>query len=69
LNLHVDTNKVEKWSTTRIVKETTFNFELLLLYPNSFYEVEVLARNDIGTSASQPFRIRTLATTAGKNLL
>jgi hypothetical protein len=36
------------------------NYEIPNLQPDSFYEVEILARNDIGPSASQPFRIRTL---------
>jgi hypothetical protein len=44
----------------KIVKAPQSNFELIDLQANSFYEVEVLAKNDIGASASQPFRIRTL---------
>ena len=62
---HVDTQRVEPWSSTRKVTAPKSNFEMTLLSPNSFYEVEVLARNDIGPSAGQPFRVRTLVASSG----
>lgn len=65
LNLHINHDVKEQWSATKFIKFPTSNFELTQLQANSFYEVDVLARNDIGASASQPFRIRTLATSPG----
>ena len=62
---HVDTGRVEPWSSTKKVTAPKSNFEMTLLSANSFYEVEVLARNDIGPSAGQPFRVRTLAASSG----
>lgn len=67
LNQHVNTEKVEAWSQTRLVKQPITNFEILQLEANSFYEVDIVARNDIGPSASQPFRIRTLPSSAGES--
>ncbi len=57
---HVNTERIEAWSPTKVVKAPLSNYEIINLAPDSFYEVEILARNDIGPSASQPFRIRTL---------
>jgi hypothetical protein len=65
LNQHVNTDRLEPWSLTKFIKYPTSNFEITNLLPNSFYEVDVLARNDIGASASQPFRIKTLASSPG----
>jgi len=59
-NSYVNTERVEPWSSTKRVTAPVTNYEITFLAPNSFYEVEVLARNDIGPSAGQPFRIRTL---------
>jgi hypothetical protein len=59
LFLHVNTNNYGQWSHTIRVKDPKQNFEISELKPNSFYEVDILARNDIGPSASKPFRIRT----------
>lgn len=67
LNLHINHDVKEQWSATKFIKFPTSNFELTQLLANSFYEVDVLARNDIGASASQPFRIRTLATSPAES--
>jgi len=63
---HVDTDKIENWSQAVVLKAPKSNYEIIQLTPNSFYEIDVVARNDIGPSASQPFRIRTLAASQGK---
>jgi len=68
LHMHVNHDVKEPWSQTKFVKFPTSNYEITQLQPNSFYEVDVLARNDIGASASQPFRIRTLPSTQGEFL-
>jgi len=67
LNQHVNTDRLEPWSLTKFIKYPTSNFEITNLLPNSFYEVDVLARNDIGASASQPFRIRTLTSSPAES--
>lgn len=59
LNQHVDTDNYGSWSHTVRIKEPKTNYEIEGLAPNSYYEVDILARNDIGPSASKPFRIRT----------
>ena len=63
----MNTDKTEAWSAFKLVKAPLNNFELTNLQANSFYEIEILARNDIGPSAAQPFRIRTLPSFAGKS--
>ena len=65
LNQHVNTERVEPWTAVKRVQAPVAHFELTLLSPNSFYEVEVLARNDIGASPSQPTRVRTLVSSPG----
>jgi hypothetical protein len=62
---HIDTARGEGWSASQKTIASKTNFEMTMLSPNSFYEVEVLARNDIGPSAAQPFRVRTLTTSSG----
>ena len=58
--MHINTEAIEPWSILNVVKAPTSNFEMMDLQPNSFYQVDILAKNDIGASASQPFRVRTL---------
>jgi hypothetical protein len=58
--MHINTDLMEPWSSLRVIKAPTSNYEILDLVPNSFYQVDILAKNDIGPSASQPFRIRTM---------
>jgi hypothetical protein len=58
--MHINTDLIEPWSSLRVVKAPQSNFEIPDLVPNSFYQVDILAKNDIGASASQPFRIRTM---------
>lgn len=65
-NKHVDTNRLGAWSDVVVIKVPITNFEITNILPNSFYEVDVVARNDIGPSASQPFRVRTLPGQIGK---
>ncbi|RNA28752.1 fasciclin-2 isoform X3 [Brachionus plicatilis] len=59
-NQHVDTSRLGSWSSVVVINAPVTNYEITNILPNSFYEVDVVARNDIGPSASQPFRIRTL---------
>ncbi|CAF0761162.1 unnamed protein product [Brachionus calyciflorus] len=59
-NQHVNTDKIEPWSSVQIIKAPLSSYEIVSIQSNSFYEVDVIAMNDIGPSASQPFRIRTL---------
>ena len=58
--MHINTDLLEPWSSLHVLKAPISNFEIVDLQPNSFYQVDVLAKNDIGSSASQPFRIRTM---------
>ena len=61
----MNTDKIEPWSAPQNVKAPATNYQIMQLFPNSFYEVDIVARNDIGQSASQPFRIRTSAAPQG----
>jgi len=67
LNQHINTDRIEPWSITKFIKYPTSNYEITQLLPNSFYEVDILARNDIGVSASQPFRVKTLTSSPAES--
>ena len=62
---HVNHDNYGSWTPYIKVNWPKTNHEILDLQPNSFYEVDLIARNDIGPSASQTFRIRTLASLPG----
>jgi hypothetical protein len=60
LNKYISTYKKEQWSSIVTIKEPVRKYMIMNLEANSIYEVDILARNDFGLSASQLFSIRTL---------
>jgi hypothetical protein len=54
------------WSDRIALNFGLTKYELYNLMPNSYYEIEITARNDFGLSASQPYRIKTLTGAASK---
>ena len=43
-----------------MIKTGITKYELTNLESNTFYEIDVIARNEIGPSASQPYRVKTM---------
>lgn len=52
--------KVGQWSDIFTIKTGITKYELINLESNTFYEIDVIARNEIGLSASQPYRVKTM---------
>lgn len=57
--------RVGTWSDLRRLQVGITKYEVVGLEPNSFYEVDINARNELGVSASQPYRIKTMQGVSG----
>ena len=65
-SLNKSLNTYEEWSSIVTVKQPITNYEIINLKDDSFYEIDIIARNELGQSTSQPFEIRTLTSPSGQ---
>lgn len=58
--------KTDQWSSIHTLTNNQYRFEIKNLSSNSYYEIEIRARNEIGISPVVPERVKTLPSLTGE---
>jgi hypothetical protein len=64
--MYIVKTKVGPWSSDITIKSGVTKYEITGLEVNTFYEIDIVARNELGKSPDQPYRIKTMTGSGGK---